>query len=269
MNLYATLTALKSALNVTSTARDSLYLEHLAAASRRIEQHCGRVFYVSNGVRYFNAPCGDLAWLDDFCSLSALAMDSELDGTFDGETWTEGDDWVAFPYNSFPKFGVELHINGDYTFVQARRYIKATGLWGYGDGLSANPWDAKSITGTVASTDGTTLTLSADGTVQAGHTILIGSEQMYVESLGTLSAVVRRGVNGTTAAVHASAAVSLAKYPVAVTRACVTLAISGLSREGKAGMKTERIGDYSYTLADEADEVKFLERALMGLGKLV
>jgi hypothetical protein len=269
MNVYATLTALKSALNVTSTARDSLYLEHLAAASRRIEQHCGRVFYVSNAVRYFNAPSGDLAYLDDFCSLSALAMDSDLDGTFDGETWVEGTDWVSFPYNSFPKFGVEMHVNGDYGFVEQRRYIKATGIFGYGDGLSASPWDAKMITGTVASTDGTTLTLSADGVVQAGHTILIGTEQLYVESLGTLNAVVRRGVNGTTAAIHAAAAVSLAKYPVAVVRACVTLAISGLSREGKAGMKTERIGDYSYTLSDEGDEMKFLERALMGLGKLV
>lgn len=269
MNLYATLTALKSALNVTSTARDSLYLEHLAGASRRIEQYCGRVFYLTSGVRYFNGPSGDLAYVDDFCSLSALAMDSELDGTFDGETWMEGDDWVAAPYNSFPKFGVEIHVHGDYSFVSQRRYIKATGQWGYGDGQSASPWDLKTVTVTVASTDGTTVTLSADGTVEAGHTILVGSEQMYVESLGTLSAVVRRGVNGTTATAHAAVALSLAKYPVAVTRACVALAISGLSREGKAGMKTERIGDYSYTLADEADEVKFMERALLGLGKLV
>jgi hypothetical protein len=181
----------------------------------------------------------------------------------------EGTDWVSFPYNSFPKFGVEMHVNGDYGFVEQRRYIKATGIFGYGDGLSASPWDAKTITGTVASVDGTTLTLSADGVVQAGHTIQIGTEQIYVESLGTLNAVVLRGVNGTTAAIHAAAAVSLAKYPVAVVRACVTLAISGLSREGKAGMKTERIGDYSYTLSDEGDEMKFLERALMGLGKLV
>jgi len=267
MNLYATLTALKSALNVTSTARDSLYLEHLEAASRRIEQYCGRRFWVSQEVRYFNAPCEVLAYLDDFCSLSALAMDSELDGTFDGETWVEGTDWVAWPYNTFPKLGVELHIAGNYSFLQSRRYIKATGLFGYGDGLRATPWDLTSVTASVGTDSGTTLTLSADGTVEAGHTILVGSEQMYVESLGTLSAVVRRGVNGTTAAIHAAAAVSLAKYPVAVTRACVTLAISGLSREPKAGMLTERIGDYSYTLAGEVDEGKFLDRALIGLVK--
>lgn len=269
MNLYATLQAVKSALNVTSTARDSLYLEHLAAASRKIDLYCGRVFYLTSEARYFNAPCGELAYVDDFCSLSALAMDSELDGTFDGETWTEGDDWVAYPYNTFPKFAVELHVSGDYAFRSQRRYIKATGLWGYGDGLSASPWTATGITATVASTDGTTLTLSADGTVLAGHTLLIESEQVYVESLGTLTATVRRGVNGTTAAIHTAAAVGIAKYPVAVTRACVTLAISGLSRESKGGMKTERIGDYSYTIADEGDEVKFMERALLGLGKLV
>ena len=97
------------------------------------------------------------------------------------------------------------------------------------------------------------------------HTLLIESEQMYVSAVATGTATVVRGVNGTTAATHSAAAVSVAKYPACVERACVTLAISGLSREGKAGMKTERIGDYSYTIADEGDETKFMERALAGL----
>ncbi len=265
MNLYATLGALKASLGVTSTARDAVYLSHLEGASRRIDLYCGRVFFVVQGVRYFNAPCGVLAYLDDFCSLSALAMDSELDGTFDGEVWTEGEDWVAVPYNAFPRFGVELHIGGAYAWTAQRRYIKATGLWGYGDGDRATPWDLTTVTATVATESGTVLTLSEDGVVSPGHTLVIESEQVFVESVGTLSAVVKRGVNGTTAAVHAAAAVNVARYPAAVERACVTLAIAGASREGKAGMQTERIGDYSYTLASEADEGKFLERALMGL----
>lgn len=269
MNLYATLGALKAALSLTGTTRDGVYLSHLEAASRRIDLFCAREFFVRQGVRYFNSPCDVLAYLDDFCSLSALAMDSELDGTFDGETWVEGTDWVAYPYNSMPKFGVELHVAGGFGFVAARRYIKATGLWGYGDGSRATPWDLTTITATVATESGTTLTLSDDGVVSPGHTLVIEDEQVYVESVGELTAVVRRAVNGTTAAVHAAAPVSVVRYPAAVEQACVTLAISAAAREKKGGMQTELIGDYSYTLASEADEGKFMERALVGLTRPV
>lgn len=269
MNLYATLGALKASLNLTGTTRDGVYLSHLEAASRRIENHCGRVFFVAQGVRYFNARRGVLAYLDDFCSLSTLAMDAELDGTFDGETWVEGTDWVAWPYNTFPKFGVEMHIDGNYCLQQSRRYIKATGLWGYGDGQRAEPWDLTTVTGTVATVGGTTLTLNADGVVSPGHTLVIGTEQLYVEALGTLTATVRRGVNGTTAATHAAAPVSVVRYPAAVERACVTLAIAGANRELKGGIMTERIGDYSYTLATEKQEQDFMARALVGLDRPV
>ena len=265
MNLYATLAAMKAALNITTTAQDGVYLSHIEAASRRIDDYCGRVFYVAQGVRYFNGPCGVLAYVDDYCSLSALGMDSDRDGTFDGETWTEGADWVAYPYNTYPKFGIEIHVDGDYGFVKARRYIKATGLWGYGDGLRATPWDLTTITATVASTDGTSLTLSADDVVSPGHTLLIEDEQVYVEAVGTLTATVRRGVNGTTGAIHSAAPVYVVRYPAAVERACVTLAISGAKRESKGGMLMERIGDYSYTMASEANEKDFMQRALMGL----
>ncbi len=265
MNLYATLGALKASLGVTSTARDGVFLSHLAGASRRIDLYCGRVFFVSEGDRYFDGPCGPLVYTDDYLRLDALGTDSELDGTFDGEAWVEGVDYVTSPYNAWPKFGIEVHVAGGKRWTPQRRYIKATGLWGYGDGERATPWDACAVTAAVASTDGTTLTLSADDVVSPGHTLVIEEEQFFVESVGTLSAVVKRGVNGTVAAVHSAAAVSLVRYPAAVERACVTLAIAGAKREGKAGMQTERIGDYSYTLVSEGDEGKFLERALMGL----
>lgn len=267
MNLYSTLDALKAALNVTSTARDALYLQHIESASRRIEMYCGRVFWVGQATRYFNGRCGERTYIDDFCSLSTLAMDSELDGTFDGETWAEGTDWVAWPYNSYPKMAVEIHVAGNYSMLAARRYIKATGLFGYGDGLRATPWDALGLTATVGTDSGTMLTLSQDGLVSPGHTLVIGTEQVYVESVDTGTATVKRGVNGTTAAIHSAEPVYAVRYPASVERAAVTLAISGLSREPKAGMLTERIGDYSYTMAGEGNENDFMGRALAGLCK--
>lgn len=265
MNLYATLGALKASLGVTSTARDAVYLSHLEGASRRIDLYCGRVFFVSQGVRFFDGPCGPLVYTDDYLRLDALGTDSELDGTFDGEAWVEGADYVTSPYNAWPKFGIEVHVAGGKRWTPQRRYIKATGLWGYGDGERATPWDLTAVLASVGSLEGTELILSVDGVVSPGHTLVIEDEQVFVESVGTLTAVVKRGVNGTTAAVHSAAAVSLVRYPASVERACVTLAIAGASREGKAGMQTERIGDYSYTLTSEGDEGKFLERALIGL----
>lgn len=269
MNLYGTLDAMKAALGVTSTARDGVYLSHLEGASRRIDLYCGRSFFVAKGDRYFDGPCGPLVYTDDFLSLSALATDSEYDGTYDGEAWVEGVDYVTGPVNSWPKHAIEVHVSGGKRWTPQRRYIKATGLWGYGDGNRATPWDLTTITATVASTDGTTLTLSDDGVVSAGHTLLIEDEQVYVESVATGEATVQRGVNGTTAASHTAAPVYVVRYPAAVERACVTMAISAMSRESKGGMLMERIGDYSYTLAGEASEKDFMQRALMGLVRQV
>ena len=72
----------------------------------------------------------------------------------------------------------------------------------------ASIWTLTAITGTVATTGGTTLTLSADGTVASGQTIRLDSEEMLVTALGTKSATVTRGVNGTTKVVHTDAVIS-------------------------------------------------------------
>lgn len=269
MNLYATLDDVKDVLNESGTDRDTRIMVHLEDASRRIDEHCKRVFWTETGTRYFDGRCGVRLYLDDFLAVSALATDSERDNSFDGETWVDGTDFVVWPDNSWPKLGVYALPDGNYAFSDLDRYIKATGTWGYGDGKSASPWGSITPTGTVATTTGTTLTLSAAGVVKPGHTLKIGTEQLYVSAVSTGVATVERGVNGTTAAAHSTAAITVAQYPALVTRTAVTLAIGLFSRSAKAGMKSERIGDYQYTLATEEDEAEFLGRSLSGFVRMV
>ena len=50
------------------------------------------------------------------------------------------------------------------------------------------------------------MSVSSGATTYAGHTILVDTEQMYVESVSSNTLTVVRGVNGTTAATHSGGA---------------------------------------------------------------
>ena len=139
--------------------------------------------------------------------------------------------------------------------------MKITGLWGYGDGQSATPYTASSVTATVATTTGTTVTVSADDVIEAGHTILVESEQMFVTAVGTGSFTATRGVNGTTAATHTTKTISTYDYPAAIRRATLSEAASAYTQRGDAGITMERQGDYSYTRGD-----KQVDRMMQMLG---
>jgi hypothetical protein len=102
-----------------------------------------------------------------------------------------------------------------------------TGVFGHGDGNSATPYASSGVTVTVATTTGTTLTLSAENTLQAGHTIRVESEQMYVTAVstnGALTATVVRGVNGTTVVAHSAKTAFIYKYPGPVVESTLLLA---------------------------------------------
>ena len=259
-NLYATLASLKTLLGITATTYDADLLGYLEAASRWVDAACLRHFYVETGTRYFDGTRTDDLPLDDCMSVTSFLADSEVDGTFDGETWTEGDeeDYVLSPLNGWPKMGAMANSWGDYAFSAARRRYKVTGQWGYGDGESATPYDASGITVTLATTTGTTATLSAEGTIKAGHTLLVESEQLYVAAVtsdGTKQATVTRGVNGTTAATHAAKAASVYRYPRNVQRYTVLLAGDAYNGMDELGMESEGIGTYRYKVGKAADRL--------------
>jgi len=120
-------------------------------------------------------------------------------------------------------------------------------VFGYGDGTS-NPWKSAGITGTVATTSGTTLTLSQASAVYAGQTVKLGTEQMYISAVSGTSATVSRGVNGTTTATHSAVSIYAAQYPAQVVDAVLFLASGAFNLRQKRGLKDIMIGEYRETL---------------------
>ncbi len=256
---YATIADLKGVLGITSTTDDTVMRKELEAASRAIDNYCNRTFMTQSSTKYFDG-AGTRLWIPDLLTITTLKTDEDGDGTFENtfQVATAPVDYLLYgggledAYNLYPKVRIEINPDGDYgSFANGvKKGVEIAGVWGYGDGTSATPYVATTITGTVATTTGTSLTLSADGTVEIGHTILCESEQMYVTALGTLSATVERGVNGSTAATHSLKTLSYYRYPRDIMQACLDLSSALYEMRNKnKGLQSERVGDYSYTMA--------------------
>ncbi len=259
VNSYATLTELKAVLGISSTTDDVVMRKILEATTRAIESYCNRRFYCTTETKYFNG--GLSLWVPDLLSITTLRTDDIGDASLPFSAVTENTfattDYILYgggledSLNLYPKTRIEINPTGDYSSFAngVKRGVEIIGTWGYGDGTTATPYVATAITGTVETTTGLTLTLSADGIIEIGHTILCESEQMYVTALGTLSATVERGVNGTTAATHSLKTLSYYRYPRDIMQACLDLSVALYQNRAKQGLQSERIGDYSYTIA--------------------
>ncbi len=250
-NLYTTLESTKAALDIAAatTTYDAVILEYIEGASRRCDDVARRHFYAKTDTRDVSGyPLKDrrgvlYAPVPDLLTVTSVGKDTEGDLTFDGGTLTEGTDYYLAPRNDFPKTAIYKHLGGsESVFAEQDPYLQIVGSWGYGE--SASPWDATAITGTVGDTTTTTLTLSADGTVETGHTILIGTEQMYVTGLGTLSATVVRGANGTTAAAHTAATISTAQYPLRLINTVRAIVVELWNFRKTTGMQSVLTGAF-------------------------
>lgn len=263
-NLYATLADVKDQLSIIATTYDVAIMRMLEAASRRIDGVAETHFYVDSAARYFDTNNNySVALIDDCLSLSALAMDSEGDDTFDGETWMSTD-YILAPDNRFPKWKLQLTKAGNYSFPKdARRYIKATGLWGYGDGESATPYTtASGASCTLADATTTTFDASDVTDIVIGNTIIVGSEQMYVAAIATTTLTVTRGVNGTAAASHSAAAISVYQYPAEVVQTCINVAVMDWKQRKSHGLDFEMIDTYQYRLSSQAGDDKKIAHSL-------
>lgn len=134
---YATLTELKLAAGeITETTRDPLLLTALAAASRSVDQYCGRRFYADTvaSARQFrtvrNVVCdvdGEALFIDD---LAAAPTTVEIG---DGVTWTAITDYSTEPVNALVK---NRPINVLRRRLSQWRWglvsqVRVTGLWGW------------------------------------------------------------------------------------------------------------------------------------------
>lgn len=261
LNLYQNLTNFKSEIGASGTTNDADMLRILEQSSRWIDDYCHRHFYTETATRYFDGlGIKDTAWVDDIISLTSATQDADDDATY-SETVTENTDFWLIPFNVWPKIGLEHTTNPTTTLDCRRRVLKLTGIFGYGDGTS-DPWEALSPAGTVATTSGTTLTVSDSAVLDIGQTIKLGTEQMFVSDSSSGSATVKRGVNGTTAAAQSSAAIYTAKYPEPITAACQILARFAWLERKQGDIQIFRVGEHSEQKMTTDQRIKGIERLI-------
>lgn len=194
---------------LTNTSNNARKVEVLDEVSRLIDAraHRGSGFGPWIGTNYYDGDRSATLYLRaDLETLSAFTITDAIGSTAVSPTvstdfYLAGLSSYAAPYRK-----IILHGNGTPTkFGHGPRLTAVTGSWSF-------PYRTRLLGVTAAEaidTSETEIDVSGLTGLSAGMTILIDSEQMYVSAVTdstTDSITVERGVNGTTAAAHNTAA---------------------------------------------------------------
>jgi hypothetical protein len=211
------------------TQSDQIVRVILESASRRIDQWCDRSDFGSGfgprvGTNTYGKADYELWLRDDLLSIGTVTThDANGDA---GLTLTSGTDF--YTPDTLPYRFLALNADGTASWGAAQRGNAIYGTWGYSN-------ETYSVgTGGTLTASATSLIVSG-GSVYAGQSLLIDTEQVYVTASGGTATIVR-GVNGTTAATHAaSVALSAYRYPSEVVTACLQLTARRY-RQAQAGV---------------------------------
>ncbi len=260
VNAYASLSELKAILGITSTTDDIPMRKILESASRSIESYCNRRFYSTSETKLFDGAV--TLWVPDLLSINASGLKTDEDGDLDYDNTLATTDYILYgggledSLNLYPKTRIEINPNGNYgSFASGvKSGVQIAGVWGYGDGTSATPYVTDTTTAEVIDAGETTIAVTSGTNLSAGMTILVETEQMYITSVSINDIVVEKGVNGTTDADHTypnsvGKQIYYYRYSRDIMQACIDLSVALYQNRGKQGLQSERIGDYSYTIA--------------------
>ena len=231
-NAYVSLDTLKSAgvLNITGTGDDSRLRSLAESVSRMIDRYCNRHFFVLNASKKFDGDGSIRLLVPDLISVdgSGLKTDDNKDRTFE-TTWA-ATDYLLLPSNADPATSgnpqsrpytmVEVDVDAGTkgAFLVGRETVQIAGQWGWWRHLRR----ASETANAIADATTTSVVVSSRADVEAGHTLLIDSEQIYVKSYSGSTLTVERGVNGTTAASHSGgAAIDIYEYPGPIVEAAI------------------------------------------------
>lgn len=196
-------------LDVTATTDDVLLTDLIHSTSREIDAITNRHFYPLIDTLEYDMPARYQDWLyfdDDLLELTTLTNG-------DGTDFTTGQ-YKVYPLNKYPKQKVKILSSSSEQWQSdslgdSEGVISAVGVWGY----HADYTGAWVSAATVADATGinalaTSVTV-ATGTIKAGWLLKIGAEYIYASAVATGATdtvTIVRGVNGSTAAIHATAA---------------------------------------------------------------
>ena len=231
MNAYVTLDLLKSAavLDIAGSEDDGRLLMLLESVSRQVDAYCNRHFFTLRRAVALDGDGSTALRIPDLVSVDVggLATDEDGDRVFE-DIWDESD-YLLHPANADPTGGHDL--SSPYTgllvdteagdrgaFTSGMRRVRIAGEWGYwrrvirASESVAAPLEAESDA----------IEVSGGEDIGAGHTLLVGSEQIYVHGRDVDRLAVLRGVNGAEKADHtAGAGVGIYQYPGPVSEAVI------------------------------------------------
>lgn len=231
---------LLSGTDAAWTGDDSQLLTLIEGASRRIDEWCNRSSYGSG----FGPRTGTNTYDND---QTELDLDDDIlavtEATVDGTVVT---DYTLRPRGVPQKHWAEFHSGGG-------TLVTIAGTFGY-----SNDPIALGTAAVAASGSATSVTIGG-GSAYAGHTLLIGSQHLYVRaSSGGTALTVDRAVNGTTGGtVTLGTAVSVYRYPAEVTTACLQLA-QRRYRSSQAGLTGDFGAGSMPTLGNRDTETSIL-----------
>ncbi|MDP6666991.1 MAG: hypothetical protein QF357_06285 [Dehalococcoidia bacterium] len=228
-NTYLPIDDLKQRMGITGTTNDGVLWMTLHAASRAVDRYCNRHFFVLEQTRLFDVDDPAQVTVPDLVSVTELLEDLDGDRVF--ETTRSAADYALYPLNALPgsesgrpygRIRSDLGVTAT-AFPLGRSRLSIEGRWGYRYHLKD--------TGSVISSGGgisasvTVVPVDAVTELQAGMTVVIGDEQMFVRLVSGTNVTVKRGLNGSVATTHADAStISFVSTPAEVTEATALLA---------------------------------------------
>jgi len=244
MNCYSTLARLKSRLDITGTTNDTDLQMLVNAASRAVDKHTKRFFYVDTATRYFDGQSSP-AFLDDILSVTTLKTDEDGDATYEN-SYTATTDYWLYPLNKYPKTYAVINSSGSYGgFASGMRHaIEIAGLFGYAESATPYSTSGDAVADDPLTAVATTITVTAASNFVVGQTILIEDEQCYVSAASGTSLTVTRAVNGTTGAEHvATTVIYIYSYPDQIVEATLIQAMRWWKRRESAFQDVVRFSE--------------------------
>ena len=264
INLYATPSELKRRLAISDTNHDLELWHLLRVASRVVDGHCGRSFYVSTESKRFDVKDRLRVNVDDLIEVTQVVEDWDGDGVY--ERVRSRSDLILYPLDTNPQSqnGSPFHTvrlgrrRSRSCFPTGRATLQVTGRWGYRSHIV--PLDGYiDNSGSAVTKASRSIPVDDVRQMASGQTILIGSEQMFVRQVGASALSVVRGVNGSPVSEHADgSSIRALQFPAEVVEATLLTAVDRWRRRDGVARSDNVAAGVSRSLYDPSEDVKDL-----------